>query len=99
MQYLICPVCHAGLHGGLLYEELESCPRCGAPLHTPAPSLLQRLRAKVARRRTVIQAPDWEQITRSQYAERRYVSRTRAGTNGASHDRSQSGHGEVDDVA
>jgi hypothetical protein len=75
MQYLSCSRCHAELRTGLLYAELESCPRCGAQLHTPRPGIGQRLRAAISGRPRLADAPDWEQITRSQYDDRRYVSR------------------------
>jgi hypothetical protein len=75
MQYLSCPRCHAELPTGLLYAELESCPRCGAQLHTPLPGIGRRLRAALSGRPHLTDAPDWEQITRSQYDDRRYVSR------------------------
>lgn len=61
MQYVDCSNCRARLRVGLLYSELEACPRCGARLTTPRRKLGDRLR------RGAIQAPDWEQITRSQY--------------------------------
>jgi hypothetical protein len=76
MQYLDCPNCHARLRSGLLWLALESCPRCGASLPQPHPRLGTRLRTAVsARRRTNGAAMDWEEITRSQYAHRQYVSR------------------------
>jgi hypothetical protein len=76
MQYLDCPNCRARLHSGLLYSTLNSCPRCGAPLRPPRPGLRERLRTAVSRRpQTAVEAPDWEEITKSQYADRRQVSR------------------------
>jgi hypothetical protein len=76
MQYLDCPNCRARLHSGLLYAKLKSCPRCGAPLGPPQRSLRERLRAAVSRHpRTVVEPPDWEEITKSQYADRRQVNK------------------------
>lgn len=92
MQYLTCPMCQTSLHGGLLYEAFDSCPRCGARLNIPPPTLGQRFRAKVARQRTVIQPPDWERITRSQYDDRHYVSRLEVEINGAASDGSSRDH-------
>jgi hypothetical protein len=87
MRYLDCPTCHVRLHSGLLYAALEACPRCGAPLHTSRPTLGQRLHAAIFRpARAVAPAPDWEEITRSQYAERRYVSRPESGAHEADRD-------------
>jgi hypothetical protein len=59
----------------LLYEALESCPRCGAQLDMPRAGIGQRLRAAISRRPRVTDGPDWEQVTASQYNDRRYVSR------------------------
>jgi hypothetical protein len=76
MQYLSCPRCHAELPTGLLYAKFDACPHCGAQLRTPRrPSIGQRLRAAVSGRPRLTDVPDWEQITRSQYDDRRYVSR------------------------
>jgi hypothetical protein len=76
MQYLDCPNCRTRLRSGLLWLALETCPRCGASLPQPRPTVSTRLRTAVsARRRTNGAAIDWEEITRSQYAHRDYVSR------------------------
>jgi hypothetical protein len=36
MQNLDCPRCRASFHTGAIYEDLEFCPRCGAPLTSPS---------------------------------------------------------------
>jgi hypothetical protein len=76
MQYVDCPSCRARLHSGLLYSNLKSCPRCGAPLRPPHRSLRERLRAAISRRTgSVVEPPDWEEVTNAQYTDRRQVSR------------------------
>jgi hypothetical protein len=69
MEYLECPRCRATFRAGAVYERLEVCPRCGAPLHLPRPSFGGRLR-RALRRRAVEETPDWETITGSQYGVR-----------------------------
>jgi predicted amidophosphoribosyltransferase len=87
MQYLNCPRCHAELPTGLLYATIECCPRCGAELRQPQPGIGERLRAAVSGRpRAIAEAPDWEEITRSQYNDRRYVSRLDGEGNGTGTD-------------
>jgi hypothetical protein len=75
MPYLDCPRCHATFHVGVIYESLESCPRCGAPFYPPRPSFREQVRG-VLGRRTLGEAPDWEAITGSQYARHGPSSRT-----------------------
>ena len=65
MTYVHCPRCRAKYHTGVIYESLESCPRCGEPLGPERPSLRDHIRG--ARARARLQAPDWEAITGSQY--------------------------------
>jgi hypothetical protein len=76
MPYLDCPSCRLRLHTGLLYAAFDICPRCGAALRPPSPSFRERvLRVTFPGRRPRTQPPDWEQITRAQYADRQYVNR------------------------
>jgi hypothetical protein len=78
MPYLTCPQCHAECHTGLLYNEHESCPRCGASFHPSRGCFRDHLRSAVFRRRVGSQAPvDWETITGAQYACRQYVTRSK----------------------
>jgi hypothetical protein len=69
VPYLECPRCRATFHTGAIYERLEVCPRCGARLDLPEPSLRERLR-RALRRRPPGESPDWETITGSQYTVR-----------------------------
>lgn len=76
MPYIICPQCHASFHTGLLYIELESCPRCGASLHPARRNFRDQLRSVLFRRRRAgDEVIDWETVTSSQYAGRQYVNR------------------------
>jgi len=84
MPRVDCPHCHTSLHTGLIYDAFDSCPRCGAPLHPPRPTVREQVRRFISRRpRTATDAADWEAITSSQYAERRRVSRPNGNGNGA----------------
>jgi len=75
MPYVDCPYCHASFHTGLIYDELEECPRCGTPLYRPRPTVRTQVRGLIARRpRETADVPDWEAITGSQYANRQRVS-------------------------
>jgi Zn-finger nucleic acid-binding protein len=74
MQYLDCPCCHASFHTGVIYEEIDFCPRCGAPFFPTPPRLREKLSAAL-RHRTQAQGPDWEAITGAQYVAQR-VTRT-----------------------
>jgi hypothetical protein len=77
MPYLNCAQNHASFHSGLLYVHNDSCPRCGAPFHPPRPSLREQFERTVLRRRPPSEKTvDWETITSSLYADRRYVSRS-----------------------
>jgi hypothetical protein len=67
MPYIDCPRCHASFHTGAIYQQLESCPRCAQSFHIPRRTLRQQAWGIFSRRRTVIETPDWEQITSSQY--------------------------------
>lgn len=73
MPYIDCPRCRARFHAGYIYERLEACPRCGAPLRPPRLTVAERLR-RVAKRGQATEAPDWETITGSQYRARRRPS-------------------------
>ena len=73
MTYLNCPRCRARYHSGVIYESLDSCPRCGAPLRPERPRLRDHILG--ARVRGRLQAPDWEAITSSQYL-RHHLIRT-----------------------
>jgi hypothetical protein len=76
MQYIECQNCRLRLHSGLLYDAAENCPRCGAALHEPRPTLGERLlKALDPRGRTGAEPPDWERITNAQYDDRHYVRR------------------------
>lgn len=76
MPYLECPNCRLRRHSGVLYAAYDSCPRCGAPFHPARRGMLERaLRLVSPGRRPTASAPDWEQITVAQYAERRYVNK------------------------
>lgn len=76
MPSITCPQCHASFHIGLLYIELESCPRCGASLHPARRNFRDQVRSTVFRRQHADgEVIDWETITGSQYAGRQYVSR------------------------
>lgn len=69
MSYLHCPACRATFHEGVIYESREVCPRCGAPLNG-RPRRLGRLRLALLPSR-LVDGPDWEAITGSQYLSRR----------------------------
>ncbi len=69
MSYLHCPACRATFHEGVIYESREVCPRCGAPLNGRS-RRLGRLRRALLRSR-LVEGPDWEAITGSQYLRRR----------------------------
>ena len=64
MTYLNCPRCRAKYHTGVIYESLESCPRCGAPLGPGARAFATTFAARASERS---RRPDWEAITGSQY--------------------------------
>jgi hypothetical protein len=65
MKYVQCSRCRARFHTGVIYETVEVCGRCGAPLGTPR--VRDQLRTLLHRRRERL---DWEAITGSQYASR-----------------------------
>jgi hypothetical protein len=67
MPYVDCPRCRASFHIGTIYEPRDACPRCGAPFYS---SERRRLRVGL-KRRAVVEAPDWEAITGSQYVHHR----------------------------
>jgi hypothetical protein len=75
MPYLDCPHCHTSFRVGPLYNEHESCPRCGAPIASGRIPLRSQITRKVRRRGPVEPAVDWESITGSQYAARERVRR------------------------
>ena len=72
MKYVQCPRCRARFHTGVIYEPLEACSRCGAPLSRTRWPLRGQLR-KVLERSRIRDGLDWEAITGSQYI-RRHVS-------------------------
>lgn len=74
MPYLDCPRCHATFHVGPIYESLDVCPRCGAPFRVPRPRFRDQIRGAFGRP-VLVDAPDWEAITSSQYR-RRGAART-----------------------
>jgi len=79
MPYVDCPHCHASFHTGLIYHELELCPRCETPLFRPRPTVRTQVRGLVTRRaRVTADAPDWEAITGSQYVLRHRVTGAQA---------------------
>jgi hypothetical protein len=69
VSYLYCPACRATFREGVIYESRQACPRCGASLDG-RPRRLGRLR-RALRRNQLVQGPDWEAITGSQYTRRR----------------------------
>jgi hypothetical protein len=69
VSYLHCPACRATFHEGVIYESREVCPRCGEPLNGRS-RRLGRLRRALLRSR-LVEGPDWEAITGSQYLRRR----------------------------
>ena len=76
MQYIECRKCRLRLHTGFLYDDFQYCPRCGAALHPPRPTLGERLlRALDRRGRPRAEPPDWERITKAQYESRHCVNR------------------------
>ena len=66
MKYVDCPRCRARFPTGVIYESVQECARCGAPLLTGGPRLRDQLRGLLRRQ----ERPDWEAITSSQYASR-----------------------------
>lgn len=79
MPYVDCPNCHASFHTGLMYDELQVCPRCESPLYRPRPTVVTQVRGLVARRtRVTDDARDWEAITGSQYTHRQRVTNAEA---------------------
>jgi hypothetical protein len=73
MKYVLCPRCRARFHTGLIYESLEACSRCGAPLAPRRWRLFGQLR-ELVKRSASRDSLDWEAITGSQYTGRRRVS-------------------------
>jgi hypothetical protein len=71
MPSLVCPRCQAEFRTGLIYESLDSCPRCGQPFNQSRRSLRRKDRGPDEGA-----APDWEAITVSQYARRRVTPPT-----------------------
>jgi predicted nucleic acid-binding Zn-ribbon protein len=72
MKYVQCPRCGARFHTGVIYESLEACSRCGAPLSPGHRRLRDQVR-NLVKRRGVRDGLDWEAITSSQYV-RRHVA-------------------------
>ena len=75
MKYVQCPRCSARFHTGVIYESIDACSRCGAPLVPRWPRFLDRLRAPLVRGGTG-NSLDWEAITGSQYVRRHVVLRS-----------------------
>ena len=74
MKYVQCPRCRARFHTGVIYESLEECARCGAPLLPPRSRLRDHLRA-ILTRPGLRDSLDWEAITGSQYGPRHVAPR------------------------
>jgi DNA-directed RNA polymerase subunit RPC12/RpoP len=82
MKYVQCPRCRARFHTGVIYERVEQCARCGAPLLTGRSGIQNRLRAAIDRKR-IRESLDWEAVTGSQYVRRSVVTTERGGDSAA----------------
>ena len=75
MKYVQCPRCRAQFHTGVIYESVEECSRCGAPLSPARSRFRARLRLTLERQ-GLRDNLDWEAITGSQYTRSHLATRT-----------------------